>query len=173
MLAPTRLVKVRGQSRWVSVPAYVQRPCTSDEVAELFHQAEHELARSGDPATDLATRYRASVEAALRLATLVIRASGYETCPRLEPTMTFDALPTLFGPEGRELAKSFLDHQRRSQRKGGSPRSSLERKLDELRQQADRFRESIREWLVTTRRSLVPAKRSGSDAVGGHQKTLF
>jgi hypothetical protein len=171
-LATTRLVKVPGEHRWKAVPAYVERACTPDEIAGLFHEIEHDLARSADPATELAARYRASADAALKLATVVLRASGYETHPPLDPALTFEALPTLFGPEGRALAKTLLAHHRRSRRKITPARvPTVKRDSADLTREAARFRESILDWLATTRRNLVPPARSGRGGVEGQERT--
>ena len=173
-LATTRLVKVPGERRWTAVPAYARRKCTPDEIAELFHQAHHEMARSADPAADLATRYRAASGASLGLATVVLRASGYETVPPLDPKSTFDALPDVFGPEGREAAAVFLSCHRKSRRRTlTSRRDALERALRELSSEVDRFRKSVLEWLEATRRNLLPARPASNDGVEPHQKTLF
>lgn len=116
-LATTRLVKVRGERRWTAVPAYVERPSSTEELAGLFHQAQHEIARSGDPALESWARYRAASRAAALLSTLVLRASGYETVPPGDPKGAFEALPTLFGAEGRAPATAFPASHRKSRRK--------------------------------------------------------
>ena len=155
-------------------PAYVERACTPDEIAQLFHEIEHELSKSADPAAELAARYRAAAQAALGLSTVVLRASGYETRPALDPALTYGALPTLFGPEGRALAMSFPGHYRRSRRKiTPAGVHAVDRHLAEFTREAERFRESILEWLATTRRRLVPRTRPGRGGVEGQESTQF
>jgi len=173
-LATTRLVKVPGERRWTAVPAFAARACMPEEIADLFHQAHHELARSADPAADLGTRYRAACAASFVLATGVLRASGYETVPPLDPKSTFDALPDVFGPEGREAAAVFLSCHRKSRRRTLTGRRvALERELRELSSEVDRFRKSVLEWLETTRRNLLPARSPLNNGADPHQMTLF
>jgi hypothetical protein len=173
-LPATRLVKVRGERRWTAVPAYALRSSTPKEIVRLFHEIEHEMARSADPAADQGTRTRAAADAALRLSTVVLRASGYETHPPGDPVSTFEALEVLFGPEGRTLAAYFLTSYRRSRRKSGSGTAGTrEKRLTELMREVERFRESILEWLQATRRNLFPARPGREGGLRGHQKTLF
>lgn len=173
-LATTRLVKIPGGHRWKAVPAYRRRTCTAGEIARLFHELEHDLARSADPASDLWTRYQAQSSASLALATVVLRAWGYEAVPPLDPENTFGALPELFGPEGRETAAAFLVHHRKSRRRKywATRIDQLERELGDLAREVDRFKKSVLEWLEVTRRSLLrprPNLRGTEDS----QMTLF
>jgi len=174
-LATTRLVKVPGERRWTAVPAYGRRTCTPDEIARLFHQIEHDVARSSDPATDLAERYRAAAAASLGLATVVLRASDYETVPPLDPKSTFGALPDVFGTEGRAPAATFLSHHRKSRRTNYwiARQAALAGELRELSGEVDRFRKSVLEWLETTRRNLLPVRPSSNDDAEPHQSRLF
>jgi hypothetical protein len=173
-LPATRLAKVQGERRWVAKPAYIKKLCTSDEIAQLLHAAEHELAHAADPATDPGARYRAAAQAALKLAAIVLRASEYESSPSLDPKLTFEALLDLFGPEGRQPAKNFLAHYRRSRRtpEGKRP-AAVERALAEILREAGAFRESVLEWLEATRRHLLPAAKSGEEGLEGRQGLLF
>jgi len=174
-LASTRLVKVPGQHRWKAVPAYLERSSSPREIAELLHQALHEAARSADPAADLATRYRAASAASLGLATIVLRASGYDTVPPRAPKETFDALATLFGPEGREAAAIFLkaDDPSRKKSLGKSP-ATLKKSLRELAEAVEGFRTQVLEWLDTARPSLLPADPPPpSKDDEPHQRRLF
>lgn len=156
-LASTRLVKVPGERRWKAVPAYTQRTYSPGEIARALHQALHEAARSADPAADLATRYRAASAATLGLATVVLRVSGYDTVPQLSPKETFDALPTLFGPDDRKAAAVILAAHEKSRSKslGKSP-VALKRSLRELSEALESFRTQVLEWLETTRPGLLP-----------------
>ncbi len=174
-LATTRLVKVRGEHRWKAVPAYTQRPSSPGEIAELLHQALHEAARSADPAADLVTRYRAASEASLGLATVVLRASGYDTVPQRVPKETFDALWTLFGPDGREAAAVFLAAHKKSRREslGKSP-AALTQSFRELSEALEGFRTQVLEWLETARPSPRPATPPpGPENDEPHQGRLF
>jgi hypothetical protein len=174
-LATTRLIKVRGERRWKAVPAYVRRKCTPDEVAQLFHQLEHELARSADPASDALTRYQAQSAASLVLATLVLRAWDYETVPPLDPKNTLGALPDLFGPEGREPAKMFLSHHRKSRRSQHwtTRQAVLAKEIRELSHEVDLFRKSVLEWLEAARRNLLPSRPRATETTGPDQMMLF
>jgi hypothetical protein len=168
------LVKVRGERRWTAVPAYAERTCTPAEVAELFHQAQHEIARSDDPALEPWARYRAASRASIALATLVLRASDYETVPPGDPRAAFDALPTIFGAEGRAPAAAFLAAHRKSRRKTCPWASTaLERELRKLSQEVDGFRKSVLEWLESTRRSLMPRAPKPQGKQEPHQRMLF
>lgn len=156
-LASTRLVKVRGQHRWKGVPAYVERTSSPGEIAEALHQALHDAARAADPTADLVTRYRSASAGSLGLAIVVLRASGYDTVPPLSPKETFDALPTLFGPDGREAAAVFQAAYEKSREKslGKSP-AALKRSLRELAEALESFRSQVLEWLETTCPGLLP-----------------
>jgi len=171
-LAFTRLVKVHGEHRWKAVPAYIQQACQPAEIAALFHRLEHDWAKSADPAADLKARYRAASAASLVLATVVLRASDFETVPQQDPKGTFDALPNLFGPEGREPADIFLSHHRKS-RRGAGGRPALAGALRDLSRAVDRFRISVLEWLDATRRNLLPARPPPDDDPEPRQRTLF
>lgn len=169
-LATTRLVKVRGEHRWTAVPAYAERASSPEELAELFHRAQHELTRSSDPALGPSDRFRAAAEAAAAFSTLVLRASGYETVPPGDSRGAIEALPTLFGAEGRAPAAAFLAGYRKSRRKTapGSP-ATVERQLRTLMTQVERFRKAVLEWFEVNRRPLPPAPKSaeGSEPTQG------
>lgn len=173
-LATTRLVKVRGDRRWTAVPAYVERPSSPDELAELFHRAQHEIARAADPAIESWERYRAASRASSALATLVLRASGYDAVPPADPRGAFDALPALFGAEGRAPAAAFLACYRKSRRKKSpwAP-AALERELRKLSGEVDGFTKSVLEWLESTRRSLLPRAPKPRGEAEPHQRMLF
>jgi hypothetical protein len=137
-------------------PAYLEKPSTPLEIARLLHAAEHELAHASDPAADLGSRARSGARAALRLSALVLRASGFETEPPLDPELTFGALPDLVEPEGRSLGRSFHSYYRKIQERGVAPDSPKEKRaLGRLLAEAGQFRDAIVEWLATTRRHLV------------------
>lgn len=174
-LATTRLVKVRGERRWTTVPAYAERPSGAEELAGLFHRAKHEIAQSADPALESWARYRAASRAAAVLSTLVLRASGYETVPPGDPKGAFDALPTLFGAEGRAPATAFLVGHRKSRRKT-SPwgPAALERELRKISREVHQFRKSVLEWLESTRRTIFPpVPKTTRDKTEPHQGRLF
>ncbi len=174
-LATTRLVKVRGERRWTAVPAYAERPSGAEELAGLFHRAQHEIAQSADPALESWARYRAASRAAAVLSTLVLRASGYETAPHGDPKGAFEALPTLFGVEGRASAAAFLASHRKSRRKTSpwAP-AALERELRKLVREVDEVRKSVLEWLESTRRTLFPrVPKPTLDKTEPHQGRLF
>jgi hypothetical protein len=174
-LAQTRLVKIRGEHRWKAMPAYRERPCTPDEIAGLFHQFEHDTARSKDPATALVARYQALSAASLVLGTVVLRAWEYEAVPKLDPACTFGALPDLFGPEGRTWAKTFLAHDRKSRRrKFWSTRpGTLAEACRELSRDVDLFKNVVLEWLGTTRAHLLKKPSQGSQSEDPSQGMLF
>lgn len=173
-LATTRLVKVRGERRWTAVPAYAERASKPEELAELFHQAQHELARSTDPAQDSWERYRAASRASAALATLVLRASGYETVPPNDPKGALEALPTLFGAEGRAPAAAFLAGHRKSRRKTAPwPPTEMERQQRTFVLEVDRFRASVLEWLEANRTPLALPKPKSTDSAEPHQGRLF
>jgi hypothetical protein len=173
-LPTTRLAKVPGERRWVAKRAYITKRSTPGQIAGLLHAAEHDLAHAADPATEVASRYRAAVQAALNLATIVLRASGYVTSPAHDPQLAFEALPDLFGPEGRRSAKIFLAHYRKSRRAATAQRpAALERALAEILREAGSFRESVLEWLRATRRHLLPAAKSDEEGLEGRQGLLF
>jgi hypothetical protein len=174
-LASTRLVKVPGQHRWKAVAAYIQRSSSPGEIAELLHQALHEAAWSVDPGADLVTRYRAASAASLGLATVVLRVSGYDTVPPQAPKETFDALRTLFGPDGREAAAVFLAAYEESRKKSlekSSP-ATLKKSLRELSEAVEGFRTQVLEWLETTRPGLPGAPPPPPKDDEPHQGRLF
>lgn len=173
-LATTRLVKVRGERRWTAVPAYTERLSSPEELAELFHGAQHEIARAADPATQSWERYRAAALASTALAKLVLRASGYEAVPPDDPKGAFDALPALFGAESRAPAAAFLACYRKSRRKKSpwAP-AALKCELRKLSSEVEQFRKSILEWLESTRRTLLPPAPKSRDKTDPHQGLLF
>ena len=174
-LATTRLVKVRGERRWTAVPAYAERASSPEELAELFHRAQHEIARSADPAIETWARYRATSRAAAVFSTLVLRASGYETVPPGDPKGAFEALPTLFGAEGRAPAAAFAASHRKCRRKTSpwAP-AALERELRKLSRDVEEFRKSVLECLESTRRTLLPrGPKTTRDKTEPYQGRLF
>jgi hypothetical protein len=174
-LATTRLVKVRGERRWTAVPAYAERTCTPAEIAELLHQAQHEIARSADPAMDSWSRYHAASRVSVALATLVLRSSNYETVPPGDPKGTLEALPILFGAEGRAPAAAFMACHRKCRRKTNpwAP-AALERELRQLSRKVDDFRKSVLEWLESTKRTILPSlPKTTQDKTEPHQGQLF
>jgi hypothetical protein len=171
----TRLVKVRGEHRWTAVPAYAGHASSSEELAKVFHTAQHEIARVVDPTLDPWDRYRAASRASAALATLVLHASGYETVPPGDPKGAFDALPVLLGAEGRAPAAAFLSCIRRSSRKKcpWAP-AALDRELRKLSREVGDFRKSVLEWIESTRRPLLVTKAPGSRIkTDPHQRMLF
>ena len=82
---------------------------SKEELASLFKIIDRDLADAGIPALSTDRRFITAYNAALQLATVVLRAYGFRTNPNKagHHRISFDALPEILGSEFQDLTDYF------------------------------------------------------------------
>lgn len=125
-----------------------QQPTTPREIADLLVVAERGLkdAQATVISTDL--RFSAAYDAALTLATVALRCTGYRTRGAAHHATTFEALPSVMGEQAQARADLFeacrmkrnVTHYRRA----GEVTAG---EVDELLTAAVAFRDEVEVWV--------------------------
>lgn len=157
LLGITELERVGKGARWKARTVYRKASTTPNEVAALLHAAEHDLTAAAMTGTPAADRFGMVFQAALHLAAVVLRASGYRTRRVLDRENLFAALPTLFGSEGRVLSRSLADWNKAWRGLKAGHDSVSDEEAARFAGEIERFHESVLEWLHSKHDDLLGA----------------
>lgn len=102
-------------------------------------------------------RFITAYNAALQLATIVLRAGGYRTAGAAHHWVTFQALPHIMGADQQERA-DYLDACRRKRNIADYDASGevSQAEVQELLTEAEQFREAVLAWLGEHHTDLLP-----------------
>jgi|BarGraIncu01121A_1022015.scaffolds.fasta_scaffold01073_6 hypothetical protein len=134
------------------------QPANHAEIARLLAVADRDLADANVRGVSIDRRFATAYNAALQLATVVLRASGYRTSSAAagHHWVTLALLPELMGPEQADR-RSFLDSCRRARNQADYDRIDVVSKQDlaELLTDTLAFRDETLTWLRREHPELV------------------
>ena len=125
------------------------------EIRDQLAAAARDLADArGDISADW--RFAIAYNAALRLCTLLLYASGYEATREQKHYRTIAAVPLVLGPDASDLAV-FLDGCRvkRSDVTYESAQAISDAEVEELLGEVKRLQRQVRNWLQASHRDLI------------------
>jgi uncharacterized protein (UPF0332 family) len=133
-----------------------QQPTQPSEIEALLKVAERDLsdARQGSISDD--RRFATAYNAALQLATVVVRAEGYRTRGSGHHVVTIATLPLILGPDLSETA-DYLDacRSRRNTVDYDGIGIASEADVSELIHEAEHLQVVVREWIAEKHSELV------------------
>lgn len=96
--------------KFISNGVIFKQPLHKDEIAKLLKIADRDIKEASLACHDIDWQFAIAYNAALQLATAVLRASGYRASTKVgHHWATFIVLPDLLGDDFREVADYFND----------------------------------------------------------------
>jgi hypothetical protein len=143
---------------WLDDGLVKRQASSRAEIQQILAVADRDLADANVAQVSLDRRFAAAYGAALQLATIVLRASGYRTSSGSggHHWRTIALLPELMGPGQTERA-AYLDSCRRARNTADYDRVQVISKgeLVELLEDTLPFRRDVLEWLGKEHREFV------------------
>ena len=130
---------------------------SAKEIAELLQMVDRDLADTAFPQISADRRYATTYNAALALATIMLRASGYRSTGVGHHWTTIQSLPEIAGPQAQARA-DYLDNCRTRRNLADYSRAGViaGTEAEELLAEAEAFRRDVLEWLRVNYASLLP-----------------
>lgn len=126
------------------------------EIRRHFETARRHLKDAGLRQLDSTTRFTLAYTAALSIATVVIRASGYRAASVGRHKTTFEILGDLFEEEGEALTKYFLNCRAKRNKATYEGRFDIpETEADGIIRETEKFRDSVIAWLKRRHPKLI------------------
>ena len=131
-------------------------PSAPSEIADLFKVVERDLSDARLEALSADRRFATAYNAALQLATVVLRAEGYRTQGMAHHHTTIEALPLILGERAVRTA-DYLDACRSRRNTVDYDGIGVATKADvaELITETEALQVTVREWLETAHPELV------------------
>lgn len=131
-------------------------PPAASEIADLLRVVERDLADAGIEGLSADRRFATAYNAALQLATVVLRAEGYRTQGVAHHHTTIAALPLILGVEHAATA-DYLDacRSRRNTVDYDGIGIATEADVAELLREAEGLREAVLVWLENAHPELA------------------
>ena len=151
--------------QWLEEELIERRSASREEIKELFGLVDRDLTSAAGEGTVPDWRFIIAYQAALSLATILLRAEGYRTLGGAHHYLTFEALGEIAGPEHAALVKYF--QAARAKRNAAEYRRAGQIDADqaeELLEKTRQFRAWVVEWLKGHDPALLP---EGIDAPAG------
>ena len=128
------------------------------EIQRLFELVDRDVADAAIPDLSVDRRFAAAYSAALGLATIVLRASGYRAASSApgHHLRTIALLPELMS-SGQVSRKTYLDSCRRARNEATYDRINVvgETEVDELLDDVSIFRQEVTDWLRREHPDLI------------------
>jgi len=133
---------------WLSDGRLRRHQTSPTEIADLFRVVDRDLADAGVPGLSSDRRFATAYNAALQLATIVVRAAGYRPSGVGHHWMTFQLLLDILGP-GEQDRVDYLDSCRQKRNVAAYDRAGLvsESEVSELLHEVRGFRSAVVAWL--------------------------
>jgi len=142
---------------WLASGDLQQWSATREELDRLFEIAGRDLTDAAVSDLSLDRRFATAYEAALVLATIVLRASGYRTrgSSSGHHWLTFALLPEFMGP-GAEPRSRYLQACRRKRHQATYERAGVATQIElrELVSEVKSFQHEVSDWLRTAHPGL-------------------
>lgn len=131
-------------------------PATPDEIDGLLGVVARDLADARIDALSADRRFATAYNAALQLATLVLRAEGYRTQGAAHHRTTIEALPLILGADIVPVA-DYLDacRSRRNTVDYDGIGIATEADVEELLRETEALRVIVKDWLAEAHPKLV------------------
>jgi hypothetical protein len=134
--------------RWLSEGRLRRQPASAKELADLMRVIHRDLSDAEVVGLSIDRRYATAYNAALQLATLVLRASGYRTAGVGHHWISFQILLDLWGPAEQERVDYFDScRQKRNVADYGCAGQVGDAELSELLEEVRRFQVAVQDWL--------------------------
>jgi len=145
-------------SDWLADGSVKKQSTSPKEIQGLLAVADRDLADSNVPGLSRDRRFATAYGAALQLASVVLRASGYRTSTGAggHHWRTIKLLPELMGADQKDRA-AYLDSCRRARNQADYDRINVvsEAELIELLEEVLRFRAEVLDWLTMKHPDLL------------------
>ncbi len=144
---------------WLDEGRIKPHESSQKEITDLLKIVDRDLADAKVGSVSADRRFATAYNAVLRLATIVIRASGYRISGSQHHWITFQVLPELMS--GLETKRwEYFDASRRLRNKVDYDTAFFvsESQVRELVKTAEEFRTDVLEWLKNQYPDLYPAK---------------
>jgi len=144
---------------WLDSGDLQQQPPTRDEIGRLLEIADRDVEDAAVSGISVDRQFAIAYEAALTLALIVLRASGYRTpgSSSGHHWLTFALLPELMGEQAEGRSRYFhLCRRKRHQATYDRAGVATESELEELTGEVKAFRRELMCWLTETHSALVP-----------------
>lgn len=137
---------------WLSEGRLRPHSGSEQETADLLRVVERDLADAGILALSADRRFTTAYNAALQLATIVLRASGYRTAGVGHHWITFQTLPELMGA-ALQVRADYFDACRRKRNIADYDAAGeiSDAETEELLAEVLEFRRDVQEWLTDRR----------------------
>ena len=141
---------------WLSRGRVRLQGVSSKEIRGLVRVADRDLADARIELISADRRFATAYGAALQLATIVVRASGYRTSGTGHHWLTFQLLLDFLGPGEQERADYFDScRQKRNLADYGDAGLVSEAEVQELLEEAEAFRIAVLLWLRKKHPELI------------------
>lgn len=133
-----------------------RQPVVASEVRDLFALADRDLADARITLVSADRRFATAYNAALQLATVLIRADGFRSAGQGHHQTTIAAVPLILGSE-LQASADFLDACRSKRNSVDYDRAGIvtERDIEELIAEGERLRTEVVAWLATRHPDLA------------------
>lgn len=139
-----------SSSDWLERGRIKRQAADRAEIQRLLAVADRDLADANVRGLSVNRRFATAYGAALQIATIVLRASGYRTSSTSggHHLVTLSLLPELMGPDQMDR-KTYLDSCRRARNQADYDRIDVVSKAEllELLQDTLTFRSEVLDWL--------------------------
>jgi hypothetical protein len=145
-------------AQWLEDELIERRSSSPEEIRELFGLVDRDLGVAAEAVTVADWRFIIAYQAALSLATLVVRAAGYRTLGASHHFLTFEILGEVGDPEWAATVRYF--QAARAKRNAAEYRRAGQidaRQAQELLEQTRQFRGLVVAWLRRHHPGFVPA----------------
>jgi len=147
--------------KWISEGRLRSHQSSAKEIAELFRVVERDLGDAGLVVLSADRRFATAYNAALQLATILLRAAGYRTTGTAHHWVTFQALPEILGESQRGRA-GYFDRCRVKRNFADYDQAGLtsEGEVDELLEEVTEFKQMALDWLSRHQPTLCSPRTS-------------
>lgn len=144
---------------WLNEGRVQRHRSSAQEVGDLFRLVERDLADAALTRVSPDRRFATAYNAALQLATVALRVSGYRATGTGHHSVTFQALPEVMGAEVQDRA-DYLEICRRKRNVAdyGRVGEVSESEVEQLIEETQAFRSDLVRWLKTNYPHLVAAE---------------
>jgi len=135
--------------KFISKGFLLEQPLQEGEVARLLKIADRDIKEASSRCHEIDWQYAIAYNAALQLATIVLRASGYRASTKVgHHWTTFSVLPDIMGDDFREMADYFNDCRSKRNTIEYSDTGTITKKAaEELIHQVKAFKTKVIVWL--------------------------
>ena len=96
--------------KFISKGFIFEQPSNKEEIAKLFKIVDRDIREASERCHEIDWQFAIAYNAALQLATIVLRASGYRASTKAgHHWATFTVLPDILGEPFKEIANYFND----------------------------------------------------------------